>query len=196
MHFFTLNGFKGLDMKRILATALVGTALAFSTPALAESDVKIGVIDLGAVMERAPEAQKVRDQLKAEFDPKQEEIMTLQKSVKDQEERLTRDGAVMTAADKTKLTDKIDADKRQLQRLQEAFMQDIRLAQSKSMQGLLETLNKAVEKIAKDQSMDIIFQKDQLVFASNKVDMTETVIAALAGQTDKKAQAPAAKKQA
>ena len=72
--------FKGMDlmsfMNKQLVKVVLGAVLvsAFAMPAVAQ-EVKIGVVSLQAIVERAPQTADLREALREEFAPREREIV-------------------------------------------------------------------------------------------------------------------------
>lgn len=165
-------------MKKFLTlVTLIG--LLISPTILAADSPKIGIINIAKIMQESKQATKAREQLKKKFAPQQEELAKLQEKIKTTQEKLNRDKAVLAKKELQKLNDQFEVDKRDFQRRQQAFMQDLQTEQGKIMRDLSQTLNKTVEAVAKKQDYDLILQRDQVVFASETVDITESVLKAL-----------------
>lgn len=162
-------------MKKFLSI-LVMTGLLFSPVSMAAESPKIGIINIAKIMQESKQAEKAREQLKKQFTPKQEELTKLQDKIQKAQEKLTRDKAVMAKKDLQKLNDEYETDKRDFQRKQQAFMQDLQTEQGKIMRDLSQDLNKIIQDIAAEKHYDLILQRDQVVFASETVDITETVL--------------------
>jgi len=83
-------------MNKQLAKAVIGASLifAFAIPASAQ-EVKIGVVSLQAIVERAPQTKAVMDGLREEFAPREREIVAKQKEIEDLQAKVQQDLAVM-----------------------------------------------------------------------------------------------------
>jgi hypothetical protein len=84
------------SVKQQLVKAVLGVALvcAFALPAAAQ-DMKIGVVSLPALIERAPQTKAAMDALQEEFAPRQREFQAKQKEYEDQATKAQKDLAVM-----------------------------------------------------------------------------------------------------
>ncbi len=161
--------------KFALITAAAGmliSTLAFATT----PEIKISVIDLQKIMREAPQAKEVSEKLTKKFKPRQEHLASAQKHLQDEMNKMKRDGTVMSATERTKLQTKIVTDKRDFQRLQEDFRQDLNVAQNQSIQKVMGTIHEVVDTIAKKENYDLILQKDAVPFASERVEITAQVL--------------------
>lgn len=168
----------------LTSTMLMGSvALANAAPAAAvtpatsaEPNLTVGVIDLAAVLQQSSQAKAAGEQLKSQFQPRQKKIIAAQQQLQNDQDKLKRDGSVMSAADAQALQDKIAAEGRDLQQMQEDYMQDLRAAQSQAMQKVLSQIDQIVQKIAAQGHYDLIMQKNSVAFSSPRVDITNQVI--------------------
>jgi outer membrane protein len=83
-------------VKQQVVKAVLGVALvcAFALPAAAQ-EMKIGVVSLPALIERAPQTKAAMDALQEEFAPRQREFQAKQKEYEDQATKAQKDLAVM-----------------------------------------------------------------------------------------------------
>ena len=68
---------------------------------------------------------------------------------------------------------------RDLTRLQREFREDLNLRRNEELAGIQERANKVIQQIAADEKYDLILQ-DPVVYASQRIDITDRVIKALA----------------
>jgi len=159
-------------MKRVLLAAVL---LSFSTLTFA-ADVKVGVIDVRQILESSPQMKAIGNKIKKDFKAREDKIVSTQKALEKDVEKLRRDEAVMSKSDREKLEAKVIADKRQFKNMQEAFREDIMNAQNKAMQELLAKVDTVVQGIAKKENYDLILQREGVPFASKNVDISDQVI--------------------
>jgi outer membrane protein len=68
---------------------------------------------------------------------------------------------------------------RDLQRMQREIREDLNLRRNEELAGVQERANKVIQQIAEAEKFDLIIQ-DPVVYASQRIDITEKVIKALA----------------
>ncbi len=68
---------------------------------------------------------------------------------------------------------------RDLQRMQREFREDLNLRRNEELAGIQERANKVIQQIAEAEKFDLILQ-DPVVYASQRIDITDKVIKALA----------------
>ena len=90
-------------MKRSIQVTMWSMAAAalLVAPVMAQQ-VKIGVVDYGRLMEESAQAKAVQDVLRGEFAPKNTQLQQEQATLKAREEKLQKDGATMSADQRSK----------------------------------------------------------------------------------------------
>jgi len=99
--------------------------------------------------------------------------------VRDLQSVLDRDGATMAEADRRNKERDLANGSRDLQRVQREFREDLNLRRNEELASLQERANKVIQQIAEAEKFDLILQ-DPVVFASQRIDITDKVIKALA----------------
>lgn len=145
----------------------------------AEANLKIGVVDMRVVIDNSPQMKAAANNLRAEFKPRQDKIIAAQQAFQKDQDKLKRDGSVMSQTDLTALQAQITSEGRDLQRMQEDYMQDLRTAQQTAMQSFLTSVDAIVQKITTQDGYDLILRRDTVAYASPRTDITQEVIAAL-----------------
>src|ERR1044072_491760 len=87
----------------------------------AQANLKIGVVNIGKLIDGAPQAQALTDKLKNEFAPRQNELLKLQKDLQDKSDRFQKDQAVMGEEERLNLERQIRDGQRDLQRTQNEY---------------------------------------------------------------------------
>ena len=160
--------------KRMFSALALSAALALcAVPALAE--VRVGVVNIAKLMEEAPQAREAQSRIESEFAPREKEVVALQREIRDQEERLGRDGAVMSEAERTKLERDVLGLRRDLNRAQDEFRDDLNIRRNDALSKLQKVMYEATLTLAKEEGYDLILGQG-VVYASEKVDITPMVL--------------------
>ncbi len=161
-------------VKAIVGIALIST---FSMPAVAQQ-LKIGVVNVPELMQRAPQAQLAMDALQEEFAPRQREIVAKQKEFEDLGEKVQRDVAVMGETERRNAEKDLRDLKREVQRLQTEFQEDLNLRRNEELGNLQRSLLKEVQDYAQTSGFDLVVG-DGVLYASSAVNITENVLRAM-----------------
>jgi outer membrane protein len=162
---------------RILAA--LAAALALATAHAAAIDYKSGFVNTERLFREAAPAKRAQAKLEREFSTRDAEIQKLAKQVRDLQAVLDRDGATMNDSDRRNKERDLANGSRDLQRLQREFREDVNLRKNEELASLQERANKVIQQIAEAEKFDLILQ-DPVVFASQRLDITDRVIKALA----------------
>jgi len=161
-------------IKTVLGIALFFT---FALPAVAQ-DMKIGVVSLPALIERAPQTKIAMDALQEEFAPRQREFLAKQKEFEDLSAKAQKDFAVMGETERRNAEKDLRDLQREVNRLQNEFREDLNLRQNEEYGILQRSILKDVQDFAQQQGYDLIVG-DGVLFASNAVNITEEVLRAV-----------------
>ena len=157
-----------------VAIALVG---ALALPASAQQ-MKIGVVNIPALMERAPQTKAAMDALQEEFAPRQREFLAKQKEFEELTTKVQKDVAVMGETERKNAEKNLRELQREVTRLQTEFREDLNLRQNEELGILQRSILTEVQDYAAQESYDLIVG-DGVLFASAAVNITEEVLRAV-----------------
>lgn len=166
-------------MKQHFSKSLIGMMLVvvFATPAAAQ-ELKVGVVNVPLLMDRAPQTKAAMDALEEEFAPRQREILAKQKEYQDLSEKVQRDVAVMGETERRNAERDMRELQREVQRLQTEFREDLNLRRNEELGNLQRALLKEVQDYAQTSGFDLIVG-DGVLYASNAINITELVLRAV-----------------
>lgn len=160
--------------KVILGIALLG---AFSMPAVAQ-DLRVGVVNIQALMEQAPQTKAAMDALQEEFAPRQREFAAKQKEFEDLRVKAEKDFTVMGGTERDNAERELRELQREVTRLQNEFREDLNLRQNEELGKLQRTLLKDIQDYAEAEGYDLIVG-DGVLYASSAVNITNNVLQAV-----------------
>ncbi len=161
-------------VKAILAVALISV---FSGVAVAQQ-VKIGVVNVPVLMERAPQAKVAMDALQEEFAPRQRVIVAKQSEFEELTEKVRRDFDVMGETERRNAEKDLRDLQREVTRLQTEFREDLNLRRNEELGKLQRALLKEVQDYAETTNYDLVVG-DGVLYASSTVNITELVLRAM-----------------
>jgi len=138
------------------------------------ADLKIGFVNIPAVLEKAPQAEKAKKRLEMEFSPRDKQLLAQQKEIQSKEERMARDGTVMSESERNNLEKEILNKKRDAKRSQQEFSEDFNARRNEELGKLQSRIVEAIRLIAKDQKFDLLLT-DGVIYASEQIDVTSQV---------------------
>jgi len=157
--------------------ALVAACGFYSAGVMAE--MKIGFVDTARLMEAAPQVKAAQSKIESEFSPREKELVDLQQEIRTLDDRLARDGTVMSESEKGKLERDILGKRRDLKRSQEEFRDDLNIRRNEVLAALQRDVFEAVTAFAKEQKYDLILSQG-VVYSSEKIDITDGILKKLA----------------
>jgi outer membrane protein len=170
---------QGKQQSMIRAVAALAAALA-ATLALAQGgEYKIGFVNTERLFREAAPAKRAQQKLEKEFAGRDADMQKLSKQVRDLQSSLEKDGVTMAENDRRNKERDLANMSRDLQRVQREFREDLNLRRNEELQAVQERANKVIQTIAEAEKFDLILQ-DPVVYASNRIDITDKVIKALA----------------
>lgn len=151
---------------------VAGLLLTFS----AHAQLKIGFVNAAQILDQAPQAEAARSRLEQEFAPRDQGLVDAQRALRSLEERLARDGAVMSDADRRNLERDIIAQKRELNRSQLEFREDFNIRRNEELGKLQKRVYDIIVQLAQEQRFDLIINDGAVIYASDQVDITAQVL--------------------
>jgi outer membrane protein len=166
-------------MNNNIAKAVFGASLIFvlAMPASAQ-EMKIGVVSLQAIVERAPQTKAVMDSLREEFAPREREIVAKQKEIEDLQAKVQKDLAVMGETERRNAEKNLRDLNREFERLRSEYQEDSNLRQNEEFGVLQRNVLKEVQDYAQAQGYDLIVG-DGVLYVSATVNITEDVLNAV-----------------
>jgi len=138
------------------------------------ADLKIGFVNIPAVLEKAPQAEKAKKRLEQEFSPRDKQLVAQQKEIQSMDEKMAKDAAVMGESGRANLEKEILNKKRDAKRAQQEFSEDFNARRNEELGKLQRRIVEAIREIAKDQNFDLLLT-DGVIYASDKIDVTSQV---------------------
>jgi outer membrane protein len=151
---------------------VAGLLLAFS----AQAQLKIGFVNAAKILDQAPQAEAARSRLEQEFAPRDQGLVDAQRALRSLEERLARDGAVMSDAERRNLERDIIAQQRELNRSQLEFREDFNIRRNEELGKLQKRVYDIIVQLAQEQRFDLIINDGAVIYASEQVDITDQVL--------------------
>jgi outer membrane protein len=158
--------------------ALVATAvLAPGASALAQTQTKIGFVNVSRLLSEAPQAQAASAALETEFAGRRRELETQQKDLKTRVEKLQKDGAVMAENERRNAEKALRDGQREFARKQNEFLEDLNVRRNEALGQLQRAVVQEIQTYAKSAGFDIVVA--DALYASPALDITTQVLAAL-----------------
>ncbi|MBL8247725.1 MAG: OmpH family outer membrane protein [Candidatus Competibacter sp.] len=155
---------------------LVAAALALPVSLAQAADVKLGFVSIAKILNSAPQAEAASKRLEQEFAPRQKGLVEAQKSLRKQEEKLTKDGAVMSESQRRSLENEIRNQARELKRTSDEFREDFNLRRNEELGKFQKQVLEVINSVAKEEGFDLVVNDSATLYFSPQVDATEKVL--------------------
>lgn len=161
---------------KLVNKLLMVAALALPFSLAQAADMKIGFVSIAKILNSAPQAESASKRLEQEFAPRQKGLVEAQKSLRKQEEKLSKDGAVMSDSQRRNLENDIRNQARELKRTSDEFREDFNLRRNEELGKFQKQVLDVINSVAKEEGFDLVINDQATLYASPQVDVTEKVL--------------------
>lgn len=165
-------------LNRSFLTLLLGSCALFLAQA-ASAETKIGVVNFQRLLEEAPQTKTIMQALENEFAPRRRELLTMQNDLKARDEKLQKEGAVMSEADRSKAEKTLRDGQREFSRKAGEFQDDASTRRNEELGKVQKYLVQEIQTYSQAQGYDLVIGEG-VFYAKNALDMTAQVLAVLA----------------
>ncbi len=162
-------------MRKVALTLFCLTCLLL-TPALAR-DLKIGVVDIEDIINKSPEYKRIESSLKRKTEelgrPLQRREQELSQQLQDFQKQAEA-GIIKDEAKKRKETE-FQRTLQDLQKSRDQAAKEFQDYYQREMKPLMDKLTRAVEQVANEENLDIVFPKAGIFLRDKSLDVTEKV---------------------
>ena len=155
-------------------TAILLFACVVQAVAAQEAGLKIGFVNTARVLKEAPQARKVEELLKAEFEPREAQLKEKRQEILDLEEQLKSDRALSSNA-RRKLEREIRLKVSQLKFLEQEFREDQNLRRNEEIRELQQVISNVLKMQGDSGQFDLILTEG-VSYVSDRIDITAQTI--------------------
>ena len=157
---------------------MIAAALALPVSLAQAADVKIGFVSIAKILNSAPQAEAASKRLEQEFAPRKKGLDDALKSLRKQEEKLAKDGAVMSESQRRNLENDVRNQARELKRTSDEFREDFNLRRNEELGKFQKQVLEVINSVAKEDGFDLVINDSATLYASSQVDVTDKVLQA------------------
>lgn len=157
----------------VMGVAASGMLLANSVMA---ADQKIAVVNFQEIMSKIPQTAALMQSLEAEFKDEKAIITQLEKDIKYYQEKLKRDGSLMSVKEKSELDVKVKSLFQEYQVKGKALQQKATERQNQETNKIIALVRQAVDKIAVKEDYDFVLSQQAVVYTKPAASITELVV--------------------
>jgi len=162
-------------MKNILFVYLLFVLFSVSTVSVAESTLKLGVVNVGLLLEKAPQARQASSNLEREFAPQQTELKNSAKRLEKKRADYQKNKMLLTNAQRTTEEREISMLTREIQRRQNDIQELVNIRRNEELAKLQSIVNQAIKAIGRQNDFDLILYEG-IAFTNNSLDVTQDVL--------------------
>ncbi|MCC8988183.1 MAG: OmpH family outer membrane protein [Candidatus Contendobacter sp.] len=155
---------------------LIAGALALPLSLAQAADVKIGFVSIAKILNSAPQAESASKRLEQEFAPRKKGLDEAQKSLRKLEEKIAKDGAVMSESQRRTVENDFRNQARELKRSSDEFREDFNLRRNEELGKFQKQVLDVINSVAKEDGFDLVVNDSATLYASPQVDVTEKVL--------------------
>jgi outer membrane protein len=162
-------------LNRLTHLFLVFTILAvFQTASAQEPAYKIGFVNTARVLKEAPQARRVEERLKAEFEPREAQLKQRRQEILALEDQLKSD-ATLSSNTRRKFEREIRLKVSQLKFLEQEFREDQNLRRNEEIRELQQVISNVLKMQGDNDKFDLILTEG-VSYVSDRIDITAQTI--------------------
>ena len=162
-------------MKNKFMLSLISAfALSVAVQSVHAAELKIGVVKPDEILQSAPQADAARKILEKEFATRDRDLVAAQQALKELQDRLAKDGAIMSESESERINRDIANKTRELKRDMTTFQEDINFRRNEEMGKVQKLIGEALVTVAEENGYDLVLAN--VPYASAKADISNLVI--------------------
>ncbi|MCP5160100.1 MAG: OmpH family outer membrane protein [Hahellaceae bacterium] len=160
-------------MKRRNWLAVAGGLMLSAT---AMADLKVAVIDVRSALFTSDAAKEFSKSLMDEFKTQEMEVRSVQEEGAKLQERLKKDAAIMSDAERNKLIADLEEKAKEFKYLRSKLDAAINARKQEFLQTTKPKVDKVLEAMVKESKLDVILPREAVIYAKPELDMTAKLI--------------------
>ena len=165
------------NVPRLLLIAAMAT-LVLGASAVHAANIKIGVVDINKLISGSPQALAAEKEMQQKFGSRRSALVVQQNKIKALQDKINRNGSVMSAEQLQALQNELDADQQDLSRKESDLQADYTEWHNQKLGEIQQAILQEVQKYAKAHQFNLIVGPGVL-YADGTVDVTDQVLAQL-----------------
>lgn len=163
-------------MKKLITSLLVSLVaiLGWTQLAVAAEGFPVAVVDGTAVFQKFQPG--IESELKKEFADQQQKLVKMQEELQGMSEKLDSDADIMSESEVEKMQETFAEKQMEFQQLSLEYNEAYNKRGNEVFQKLIDKVQTASAEIAKDKGYEIVVQRGAVLYADDKLDITEELI--------------------
>ncbi|MGI9327700.1 MAG: OmpH family outer membrane protein [Pseudomonadales bacterium] len=159
-------------VSKFIKWSLFSLALVAGT---AVAELKIVVLDTQRALAESEEAKALIEKINSELKAEQDEVQSLGESIRALNEKLGKDGEVMSAAEKRKAQKEIEDKQIDYQFLVNKLQKEVNDRRNELLQQMVPKVDAVLKDLIATEGYDMILERGSLRYANTKHDITRKV---------------------
>lgn len=168
-----------MQWRKVLMSGLF--ALTMLQAGAASAEYKIAFVEGLRLLRESPQAKEVEAKLQKEFSRRDEDLVAQQNQINTLQEKLQRDGAIMSEEEAKRLERDILSRQRKLRTAHNEFKEDLTLRRNELLGKLQKAIGEVIVQMAKEEKFDLVLESG-VVYASDRANITDKVLERLRKQ--------------
>jgi len=169
-------------MMKIKWVLFLAGLVALPVSAQHETSHRIAYVNVPWILNNSPQVKAVEAQLKETFIEREQSLLERQRELDELEDRLRESRGSMSDAEVRQLERDLVSGKRRLAIAEEEFQEDVALRKSEEISKLRRQIAEVIQSVAREKQLDMVFET-AVVYVSDRVDISQDVLASLEGQS-------------
>lgn len=125
------------------------------------------VIDLEQIFRDAPQVKLLKDKMNDQFNPRQENINSLEADIQKEAAKLNRSNQILKLAERKKILSDLFAKQKKMLKMKTELQDDIAFMEKASTETVMKQVQDAATDLAQERKVLAIFNKDVVAYANN-----------------------------
>jgi outer membrane protein len=165
---------KRFFMRQLFIVLLVCFATFFTTVGFAQQ-LKIGVVNVGLLLEQTPQAKAASKSLEKEFAPQQAQLTRLVQQMEKKQKNFQKNKLVMSESQLQFSQREIEVLNRDMQRKKNDIQELVNIKRNEKLVSLQNVVNQAIKEVGKQEKLDLILYEG-IAYTNNRLDVTKKVL--------------------
>lgn len=160
---------------RHLFVAFTSIVLLSVSLASQAKEVKLGVVNVGLLLEKAPQAKNASKNLEKEFGPQQAKLTQLAKKLETKRKDYQKNKLILSDAQKSASEREISMMTRDIQRKRNDIQELVNIRRNEELTKLQKLVNQGIKAIGKKEGFDLILYEG-IAYTNHSLDVTQKVL--------------------
>lgn len=167
-----------------MKASMIPVALLFAVAGIswtgmaAAAETRVGVVNMARLLQQSPQAQSASKKMEKKFDTRRKDLMAEQDKIKNLQDKINKNGAVMSSSQLQDMQSQLDDLQRDFNRKQSDYLDDVNAQRNEELGKLQHDIIEAVQIFAKQKKYNLIIGEG-VFYADDTVDVTDQVLAEL-----------------